>query len=173
MHFPQLPTQFCRTGAVTPELSIPGGLWLSSSRQGILGRGRRGRRLLCNATPHCLEIWISTQVLIVWNVSSYVQAVTYVMTSSHGNEKQRLPGASVGTAPNTLAVHMGNSHNIFNAKSWWCWCCSCWGQLSTKDGCGRPDNGHLIHFSIQFAELWCVKMDRNKLMISKWNFSFI
>lgn len=35
----QLPTQFCRMGAVTPDLSIPGELWLSSPRQGILGRG--------------------------------------------------------------------------------------------------------------------------------------
>jgi len=36
-----------------------------------------------------------------------------------------------------------------------------------QDGCGRPDNRHLIHFSIQFAEPWCMMMDRNKLMISK------
>lgn len=41
------------------------------------------------------------------------------------------------------------------------------GDSYQQDGCGRPDNGHLIHFSIQFAELWCVKMDRNKLIISK------
>lgn len=35
-----------------------------------------------------------------------------------------------------------------------------------QNGCGRPDMKYLIHFSIKFAEPW------NKLMISKWNFSF-
>lgn len=41
------------------------------------------------------------------------------------------------------------------------------GDSYQQDGCGRPDNRHLIHFSIQFAEPWCMMMDRNKLMISK------
>lgn len=41
------------------------------------------------------------------------------------------------------------------------------GDSYQEDGCGKPDNRHLINFSIQFAELWCMMMDGNKLMISK------
>lgn len=41
------------------------------------------------------------------------------------------------------------------------------GDSYQQDGCGRPDNRHLIHFSVQFAEPQCMMMDSNKLMISK------
>lgn len=27
------------------------------------------------------------------------------------------------------AMRLRNISNFFDAKSWWCWCCSCWGQL--------------------------------------------
>lgn len=41
------------------------------------------------------------------------------------------------------------------------------GDSYQDDGCGKPDNWHLINFSIQFAEPWYMMMDGNKLMISK------
>lgn len=41
------------------------------------------------------------------------------------------------------------------------------GDRYQQSGCGRPDNRHLIHFSIQFGGPWCMMMDRNKLMICK------
>lgn len=68
-----------------------------------------------------------------------------------------------GCAP---AVHLRNISNFLMQRAGVVEVAAA-GDSYQEDGCGKPDNRHLINFSIQFAEPRCTMMDGNKLMISK------
>lgn len=163
---------------------------LSSPRKGI---SRRGENCSAAAMPLCcLKMGFFPQVFVIQNTSSCVWALKPPLDEMKSKGSQEFPWVQQEAwtafwravpmfhpAQNTFgfygcapAVHLRNISNFLMQRAGVVEVAAA-GDSYQEDGCGKPDNRHLINFSIQFAEPRCTMMDGNKLMISKWNFSFI